>query len=166
MRAFDVLIIGSGLGGMTMALHLAESKKVGLVTKRMLREGGSGLAQGGIAAVLNDDDSIEMHIRDTHIAGAGLCDTEATRFIVEHSRAAIDWLIDLGVPFTRDEDSETSYHGYHLTREGGHSHRRIIHAADATGAAVIDTLAIKVAAHPNITVLEEYLMLKRESCIL
>ncbi|MBS1154795.1 MAG: L-aspartate oxidase [Proteobacteria bacterium] len=159
MRAFDVLIIGSGLGGMTMALHLAESKKVGLVTKRMLREGGSGLAQGGIAAVLNDADSIEMHIRDTHIAGAGLCDTEATRFIVEHSRAAIDWLIDLGVPFTRDEGSETSYQGYHLTREGGHSHRRIIHAADATGAAVIDTLAIKVAAHPNITVLEEHVAL-------
>lgn len=159
MQAFDVLIIGSGLGGMTMALHLAESKKVGLVTKRALREGGSGWAQGGIAAVLDDADSIEMHIQDTQIAGAGLCDEKATRFIVENSRAAIDWLIDMGVPFTRDAHSEAGYHGYHLTREGGHSHRRIIHAADATGAAVIDTLAIKVAAHPNITVLEEHVAL-------
>lgn len=156
MQAFDVLIIGSGLGGMTMALHLAATKKVGLITKRTLRDGGSGWAQGGIAAVLNDSDSIEMHIRDTLVAGAGLCDTEATHFIVENSKQAIDWLIDMGVPFTRDEDSEAGYHGFHLTREGGHSQRRIIHAADATGAAVIDTLAIKVAAHPNITVLEEH----------
>jgi len=156
MQVFDVLIIGSGLGGMTMALHLAESKKVGLITKRALRDGGSGWAQGGIAAVLDDADSIEMHIKDTHIAGAGLCDEKATRFIVENSREAIDWLIDMGVPFTRNHDSEAGYHGFHLTREGGHSHRRIIHAADATGAAVIDTLAIKVAAHPNITVLEEH----------
>ncbi|SFN12508.1 L-aspartate oxidase [Formivibrio citricus] len=159
MQAFDVLIIGSGLGGMTMALHLAETRRVALVTKRALVEGSSPLAQGGIAAALSESDAIESHIRDTAIAGAGLCDMEATRFIVEHSRAAIDWLIDMGVPFTRTTDNEASYHGFHLTREGGHSQRRIIHAADATGSAVIETLAAKIAAHPNITVLEDHVAL-------
>ncbi|WP_028450855.1 L-aspartate oxidase [Chitinibacter tainanensis] len=157
MQKFDVLILGSGLGGMTIALQLAEKLKVGLITKRELRDGGSGWAQGGIAAVLDDADSIELHIKDTHVAGAGLCDPAATRFIVENSKDAIDWLISMGVPFTKDESGDTSYQGYHLTREGGHSHRRIIHAADATGAAVIDTLAIKVAAHPNITLLEDHI---------
>ncbi|MBB5190201.1 L-aspartate oxidase [Silvimonas terrae] len=159
MRQFDVLIMGSGLAGMTIALKLADSLKVGLVTKRALRDGGSGWAQGGIAAVLDDADSIELHIRDTFVAGAGLCDAQATRFIIENSRDAIDWLIEMGVPFTRDDSGDTNYHGYHLTREGGHSHRRIIHAADATGAAVIDTLARKVASHPNITVLEDHIAL-------
>ncbi|MDR3428324.1 L-aspartate oxidase [Silvimonas sp.] len=159
MRQFDVLIMGSGLAGMTIALKLADQLKVGLVTKCALRDGGSGWAQGGIAAVLDDADSIELHIRDTFVAGAGLCDAQATRFIIENSREAIDWLIDMGVPFTRDDSGDTNYHGYHLTREGGHSHRRIIHAADATGAAVIDTLAQKVAVHPNITVLEDHIAL-------
>ncbi|GGP19844.1 L-aspartate oxidase [Silvimonas iriomotensis] len=159
MRQFDVLIMGSGLAGMTIALKLADKLKVGLVTKRALRDGGSGWAQGGIAAVLDDADSIELHIRDTFVAGAGLCDAKATRFIIENSRDAIDWLIEMGVPFTRDDSGDTNYHGYHLTREGGHSHRRIIHAADATGAAVIDTLAKKVAAHPGITVLEDHIAL-------
>ncbi|WP_293934710.1 L-aspartate oxidase [Iodobacter sp.] len=157
MREFDALIIGSGLGGMTMALHLADHIKVGLVTKRELRDGGSGWAQGGIAAVLDGTDSVELHIRDTHVAGAGLCDHDSTRFIVEHSKEAIDWLIQMGVPFTKDTEGDSAYQGYHLTREGGHSHRRIIHAADATGAAVIDTLAHKVASHPNITVLESHI---------
>ncbi len=157
MREFDALIIGSGLGGMTMALHLADHIKVGLVTKRELRDGGSGWAQGGIAAVLDGTDSVELHIRDTHVAGAGLCDHDSTRFIIEHSKEAIDWLIQMGVPFTKDTEGDSAYQGYHLTREGGHSHRRIIHAADATGAAVIDTLAHKVAAHPNITVLESHI---------
>ena len=124
MSKFDVLIIGSGLAGMTMALHLAERCKVGLITKRDLLEGSSSYAQGGIAAVLDTEDSVEEHIRDTLIAGAGLCDADATRFIVEHSEEAIHWLISLGVPFTKDETNRT---GYHLTREGGHSHRRIIH---------------------------------------
>ncbi|WP_293765274.1 L-aspartate oxidase [uncultured Aquitalea sp.] len=154
MLKFDVLIIGSGLAGMTLALHLAETRKVGLITKRDLLEGSSTYAQGGIAAVLDTEDSVEEHIRDTLIAGAGLCNEEATRFIVEHSKEAIDWLIALGVPFTKDETHRT---GYHLTREGGHSHRRIIHAADATGAAVTSTLGQKIKAHPNITVLEDYI---------
>jgi len=154
MLKFDVLIIGSGLAGMTLALHLAETRKVGLITKRDLLEGSSTYAQGGIAAVLDTGDSVEDHIRDTLVAGAGLCNEETTRFIVENSKRAIDWLISLGVPFTKDETHKT---GYHLTREGGHSHRRIIHAADATGAAVTSTLGQKIKAHPNITLLEEYL---------
>ncbi|MDN0076198.1 L-aspartate oxidase [Crenobacter sp. SG2303] len=154
MLKFDVLIIGSGLAGMTLALHLAESRKVGLITKRDLLEGSSTYAQGGIAAVLDTGDSVEAHIRDTLVAGAGLCNETTTRFIVENSKRAIDWLIALGVPFTKDETHKT---GYHLTREGGHSHRRIIHAADATGAAVTSTLGQKIKAHPNITVLEEFL---------
>ncbi|WP_147694614.1 L-aspartate oxidase [Vogesella mureinivorans] len=151
---FDVLIIGSGLAGMTLALHLAETRKVGLITKRDLLEGSSSYAQGGIAAVLDTGDSVEQHISDTLIAGAGLCNEATTRFIVENSKEAIDWLVDLGVPFTRDDSHQT---GFHLTREGGHSHRRIIHAADATGAAVTSTLGQKIKAHPQITVLEDFI---------
>ena len=159
MLHFDVLIVGSGLAGMTLALHLAEHRKVGLITKKNLLEGSSTYAKGGIAAVLDDQDSVEAHIQDTLVAGAGLCNPQTTRFIVEHSRAAIDWLIELGVPFTRDGDDSdgVSYQGFHLTREGGHSHRRIIHAADATGEAVTTTLGRKVCAHPNITVLEDHI---------
>jgi L-aspartate oxidase len=152
MLKFDVLIIGSGLAGMTLALHLAATRKVGLITKRDLLEGSSTYAQGGIAAVLDTEDSVEEHIRDTLIAGAGLCNEEATRFIVEHSKEAIDWLIALGVPFTRDAQD-----GLSPDPRGGHSHRRIIHAADATGAAVTSTLGQKIKAHPNITVLEDFL---------
>ncbi|GAO36276.1 L-aspartate oxidase [Sulfuricella sp. T08] len=154
MSHFDVIIIGSGLAGMTLALNLAESQQVAIVTKRGLLDGASNWAQGGIAAVLADDDSIKAHISDTLIAGAGLCDEQATRFVVENSRAAIEWLIEQGVPFTRDADNST---GYHLTREGGHSHRRIIHAADATGHAIQVTLAEKVKNHANITLLENHI---------
>ena len=150
---FDVAIIGSGLAGLSVALHLAENKKIAVISKRTLRDGASDWAQGGIAAVLDSTDSIDQHVSDTLIAGAGICDEKATRFIVEHSRTAIDWLIKQGVPFTRDESAEL---GYHLTREGGHSQRRIIHAADATGHAVQLTLEQRVREHPNITLLEHH----------
>ncbi|MGL5987780.1 MAG: L-aspartate oxidase, partial [Burkholderiales bacterium] len=150
----DILIIGSGLAGLTLALTLAEARNVTIVTKRGLPDGSSNWAQGGIAAVLDSHDSIQSHVDDTLIAGAGLCNRDTTTFIVENSHAAIQWLIDQGVPFTRDDTHET---GYHLTREGGHSQRRIIHAADATGEAVISTLAAKIRAHPNITLLEEHI---------
>ena len=150
---FDVAIVGSGLAGLSVALHLAQTRKVALISKRSLQDGASDWAQGGIAAVLDSGDSHAQHISDTLIAGAGLCDESATRFIVEHGREAIEWLIEQGVPFTRDEKAEL---GYHLTREGGHSQRRIIHAADATGHAVQITLEEKARKHPNITVLENH----------
>jgi L-aspartate oxidase len=150
---FDVAIIGSGLAGLSVALHLAETRKVAIISKRALLDGASNWAQGGIAAVLDSGDSYNEHVSDTLIAGAGLCDESATRFIVEHGREAIEWLIAQGVPFTRDASAEM---GFHLTREGGHSQRRIIHAADATGHAVQLTLEQKVRAHPNITLLENH----------
>ncbi len=150
---FDVAIVGSGLAGLSVALHLAENKKIAVISKRTLRDGASDWAQGGIAAVLDSTDSIDQHVSDTLIAGAGICDEKATRFIVEHSRKAIEWLIKQGVPFTKDESTEL---GYHLTREGGHSQRRIIHAADATGHAVQLTLEQRVREHPNITLLEHH----------
>ncbi len=151
---FDVVIVGSGLAGLSVALHLAQNRKVAIVSKRELKDGASNWAQGGIAAVLDSQDSFDQHISDTLIAGAGLCDEGATRYIIEHGRAAIDWLIEQGVPFTRDVEAEL---GFHLTREGGHSQRRIIHAADATGHAVQVTLEQKVRAHPNISIFEHHI---------
>jgi L-aspartate oxidase len=150
---FDVAIVGSGLAGLTVALNLAQTQRVVVLVKRPASESASDRAQGGIAAVLDSADSIDNHVSDTLVAGAGLCDEAATRFIVENGRAAIDWLIAQGVPFTRDVSAEL---GFHLTREGGHSHRRIIHAVDATGHAVLSTLQERVRSHPNITVLEDH----------
>jgi L-aspartate oxidase len=147
----DVLVIGSGLAGMSAALHLAAHCKVALVTKHELLDGASSWAQGGIAAVMEGSDSVEDHIRDTHVAGAGLCHDDAVRFVVERGRRSVEWLVAQGVPFTRDD---TNQEELHLTREGGHSHRRIVHAADATGSAVQKTLVGQVKSHPNIEVLE------------
>ena len=151
LRKFDVLVLGSGLAGQALALRLANTHRVALVTKRTIEDSATAWAQGGIAAVLDDKDSIEAHIQDTFVAGGGLCDPDATRFVVENGRRAIDWLISQGVPFTQEAG------GYHLTREGGHSHRRIIHVADATGAAVQQTLNDKVRRHPNIEIFEHHM---------
>jgi L-aspartate oxidase len=150
---FDVAIVGSGLAGLSVALHLAQTRTVAIISKRALLDGASNWAQGGIAAVLDSGDTHQKHIDDTLVAGGGLCDEGATRFIIEHGREAIEWLIEQGVPFTRDATAEL---GFHLTREGGHSERRIIHAADATGHAVQVTLEQKVRAHPNITIFEQH----------
>ncbi|MEQ1515289.1 MAG: L-aspartate oxidase [Usitatibacteraceae bacterium] len=154
MKQYDVLILGSGLAGMSLALRLAETQKVALLTKQELLDAASAWAQGGIAAVLSEDDSSANHIRDTHTAGAGLCNDDAVRFVVEHGRSAVEWLLQQGVPFTRDDDAPAELH---LTREGGHSHRRIVHAADATGRAVQKTLVQQLKSHPNVEVLEHHL---------
>lgn len=164
MKQFDVLILGSGVAGLSTALHLAENAQIALVCKGPLQEGSSLYAQGGIAAVLSEEDSIESHIEDTMKAGAGLCHRDAVEFTVTHAKAAIEWLIDLGVAFTRDENNT-----YHLTKEGGHSARRIIHAEDATGRSVVGTLIEKVKAHQNIKIFESHiavdLIREQEVCV-
>ena len=150
LQTFDVLIVGSGLAGLSAALLLSPHTKVAILTKRAVREGSSGWAQGGIAAVWDKDDSFAAHVDDTLVAGAGLCDLAATQFVVEQAPQAIAWLQKLGVPFS-EEDGHL-----HLTREGGHSARRIVHVTDATGAAVQQTLIEKVKASPNITLFEHH----------
>jgi L-aspartate oxidase len=135
----DVLIIGSGAAGLTLALHLAKNADVVILSKGPLNEGSTFYAQGGIAAVFDENDSIASHVADTMEAGAGLCDEKAVQYTAENAKACLDWLIEQGVTF----DKENSVQGerYHLTREGGHSHRRILHSADATGKAIQTTLA-------------------------
>ncbi|MFN3580118.1 MAG: L-aspartate oxidase [Pseudomonas sp.] len=154
-QEYDVLVIGSGAAGLTLALHLADQLRVGVISKGQLSEGSTFWAQGGVAAVLDDSDTVDAHVRDTLEAGGGLCNEAAVRQIVGSSREAIGWLIEQGVPFTREKREDGSESDdFHLTMEGGHSHRRIIHAADATGAAIFNTLLIKAQAHHNIELLE------------
>ena len=153
----DVLVIGSGAAGLTLALTLPEHLRIAVLSKGNLSNGSTYWAQGGVAAVLDDTDTVESHVEDTLNAGGGLCREDAVRFTVEHSREAIQWLIDQGVPFTRDDEHAREDGGFefHLTREGGHSHRRIIHAADATGAAIFNTLLEQTRQRSNIELLEQ-----------
>jgi L-aspartate oxidase len=153
---FDVLVIGGGAAGLTLALRLAETVKIAVIAKGPLGSGSTAWAQGGIAAVLHDKDSVESHVRDTLIAGAGLCREETVRFVVEHSREAIDWLIGQGVPFSRRELPHDPTE-LHLTLEAGHSHRRVAHVADATGRAIQMSLESRVRVHPNIRLFEHHI---------
>ena len=149
----DVLIIGSGAAGLTLALNLAEVASVAVLSKNRIRDGSTWYAQGGIAAVLDQLDSVDSHISDTLVAGAGLCHPEAVKFTVENSTDAINWLIEQGVDFTRNEEDTD----YHLTKEGGHSHRRIIHSADATGKEVQKTLIDRVNTSQNVTLYDHHI---------
>lgn len=149
----DVLIIGSGAARLSLALRLADQHQVIVLSKGPVTEGSTFYAQGGIAAVFDETDSIDSHVEDTLIAGAGICDRHAVEFVASNARSCVQWLIDQGVLF----DTHVQPNGeesYHLTREGGHSHRRILHAADATGREVQSTLVSKAQNHPNIRVLE------------
>ncbi len=164
-ECFDIVIVGTGAAGLTVALELAEAKQtstqqsknkptIALISKGPLNEGSTLYAQGGIAAVLDEDkDSIASHIQDTLNAGAGLCHEESVKFTIEHGKEAIQWAINKGVKFSREENVDD----YHLTREGGHSHRRVIHAADATGKALSEGLLAQVKKTPNIKLFEHHM---------
>jgi L-aspartate oxidase len=145
----DVLVVGSGAAGLTAALNLAETHKVAVIAKGALGEGATSWAQGGIAAVLEEGDSFDAHVNDTMIAGAGLNDIRVVEHVVGAAPRAIQHLIDLGVPFAQEGNA------LHLTREGGHSHRRIVHVADATGYAVQQALETAAKKHPNITLVPD-----------
>src|SRR6478609_3316698 len=149
----DVLIVGSGAAGLTAALNLAETHKVAVIAKGALGDSASARAQGGIAAVLEEGDSFEAHVNDTMMAGAGLNDIKVVEHVVEAAPRAIKHLADLGVPFN------TEGNALHLTREGGHSHRRIVHVADATGWAVQEALLNAARAHPNITLVPDMVVI-------
>ncbi len=149
----DVLIIGSGAAGLSLALRLAEKHQVTVLSKGPICESSTLYAQGGIAAVFDETDSIESHVEDTLIAGDGLCDRAAVSFIASNARHCVQWLIDHGVLFDKETRASGEQH-YHLTREGGHSHRRILHSADATGHAVETTLVSQALSHPNIHIIE------------
>lgn len=155
-QRFDIVVVGSGAAGLTLALRLAHGgRRIAVLSKGALAEGSTLYAQGGISAVLDAHDSVDAHVADTLKAGAGLCDEAAVHYTVSHSREAIEWLIERGVPFTRADarDAGNGY-AYHLNREGGHSHRRIIHAEDATGRAVETTLEGLARATEQITIFE------------
>jgi L-aspartate oxidase len=166
------LIIGGGIAGLSLALKLADQHPVTLMTKQDLLESNTLYAQGGIAAVLSQQDSVANHVDDTLIAGDGLSDLTVVEYTAQAGKRVIDEWIALEVPFTPCHDSQTSVHQdfpYHLTREGGHSHRRIIHAADHTGESVQTTLQDKVRLHPNIQRLEYHLaidlIVQQERCV-
>ena len=153
MINFDVVIIGSGLAGLSTALKLADNKKIAIISKRALDDSSSQWAQGGIASSSSHFDSYKSHIQDTINAGSGLCDEKVTDFVAKESVAALDWLVKMGVNFTKEANTSK----LHLTKEGGHTHRRIAHVADTTGSAIQTTLIKKVKSHSNISIFENHI---------
>ena len=164
----DIVIVGSGAAGLSVALRLPASLKVAILAKTSGREQSSYWAQGGISAVLEPDDSIDQHVQDTLEAGADLCDIDVVNHAAAGARESIEWLAELGMPFSRDRQ-DISHSGYHLTREGGHSHRRVVHAADATGKALQQTLEAHIAERKNIEVFDQHiaidLICDKQSCV-
>ena len=153
---YDILIIGSGAAGLSLALKLADQSSVAILSKNALIEGATLYAQGGVSAALDKHDSIESHVQDTLITGVGLCNPEIVRFVVERAQESIDWLVNMGVDFTRSNEPAKTTSPFHLHKEGGHSHRRVIHAADATGKAIETTLESRVRKHKNIELFEHH----------
>jgi len=147
---FDVLVIGSGAAGLSVALQLADFARVAVLSKAALTEGATLYAQGGVSAVRDACDSVTSHVQDTLEAGAGLCREDVVRYVVQKGPESIQWLDRIGVNFTRQPGGTE----YHLHQEGGHSHRRIFHAADATGRAIETTLEGQARRHPGITLFE------------
>lgn len=148
-KNFDVIIVGSGVAGMSLALKLPSTSKIALLAKADFNQCSSNLAQGGISAVLEPEDSVELHVADTLNAGVDLCDKEIVALTATGAKSQIEWLSDLGMPFTKDQ-TELNKSGFHLTREGGHSQRRVVHATDATGKALQQTLKAHVLERKNI----------------
>ena len=155
IQRYDVLVLGSGAAGLSLALRLSPHISIAVISKRELHEGSTFYAQGGISAVLDPRDSVDSHIQDTLKAGGALCDRDVVRQVVERGPDAIRWLLDQGVHFTRDEDADRESE-YHLTREGGHTHRRVIHAADATGKEVQSTLTERMGERANVDLYEDH----------
>ena len=153
---FDVLIVGSGAAGLSLALQLPETLSIGLLSKSDLNSGSTSWAQGGMAAVLHERDTIESHVDDTLQAGAGLCHEESVMFTVEQSRSVVDWLVAQGVDFDlRNDQPDDEFREFHLTMEGGHSIRRILHAADQTGSAISKALNARITERANVKILTD-----------
>lgn len=151
---YDFLVLGSGIAGLTFALNAARTGSVAVITKKQRSESNTNYAQGGIAAAMGADDSWELHMQDTLAAGAGLCDPEAVKVLVQNGARVVEWLIEMGAQFDRNPDGSLA-----LGREGGHSRNRIVHAADHTGYEIERTLLRAVRHTPNITLLEHYFVL-------
>jgi len=156
LTQYDVLVVGSGAAGMSLALQLPSTLRVAVLSKSQLGSGSTFWAQGGMAAVLHDRDTVQAHVDDTLSAGAGLCHEPAVRFTVSRSRQTVDWLVSQGMNFDlREDQADDEFREFHLTMEGGHSHRRVIHAADQTGRALSEVLASRVAEASHITLLTD-----------
>jgi len=153
---YDVLILGSGAAGLSTALHIEQNSRIAVISKAELSSGNTSYAQGGISAVLDDNDSFDQHIADTISAGAGLCDADVVAKTVSEGSDVIDWLLSIGVDFTRDDNPKSS-NQLHLTREGGHTHRRVAHVADATGNAVQNQLIDDVRKRDHIDLFANYI---------
>jgi L-aspartate oxidase len=155
-KQFDVLIVGSGAAGLSLALQLPNSLSIGLLSKAGMHSGSTAWAQGGMAAVLHERDTVDSHVNDTLQAGAGLCHEEAVRFTVEQSTDVVNWLVDQGVDFDlRNDQPDDEFQEFHLTMEGGHSIRRILHAADQTGSAISKALNHRIAKCENVEILTD-----------